>query len=133
MNITPASIRAIDEIDERVANSRARRARQAQQRKAASDKKFIVVMACIAAVVLLGAVIAHSVSDNARFEYAKSLPVCEVVVSQGDTIDGIAAEHPVSGLSAHELGYVISELNEGSHSVPLQPGDRLMVPDESNA
>lgn len=127
---TPAAISNMERIDENVRANRTRRAAIAEQSKASNDKKFAIIMAIVAAILAIGVIAVHGALDNARFERAYELPLVEVVVHEGDTIDGIAGEHPVDGLSDHELGYVISEINKGAHSVPLMPGDRLMVPVE---
>lgn len=82
----------------------------------------------IALAILMFSLIALDASDrNERFAYARGLPIETVVVQAGDTIDGIAAEHPVRGLSDHELGWVIEEMNPGITGL-IQPGDRLAVP-----
>lgn len=128
--ITPAPIRNIEAIDEKIRTDRAHRITRAVQSKKRSDRKTFVIASVIAVALALGAIFLHAASDNARFEYAYALPRTEVIVHQGDTIDGIASENPVEGLSAHELGIVISNINEGNHSVPLMPGDKLMIPVE---
>lgn len=126
--ITPAPIHNIEAIDEKIRIDRAHRIARAAQSKKCTDGKTFIIASVIAVAFALGAIFLHAASDNARFERAYALPRAEVIVHQGDTIDGIASENPVEGLSAHELGIVISNINEGNHSVPLMPGDKLMVP-----
>lgn len=123
------------EISSRVNDSMSRRAHAARIRREqdarARDTRIAVVGVIFVMIIVLGTVVMHNVQENARFDYAYDLPRIEVIVHQGDTIDGIASAHPVSGLSAHELGYVIADINEGAYSIPLMPGDRIMVPVDS--
>lgn len=131
---TPEPIENLEDIDRAVRSNQDRRKRQlaeAREKAEKSKKRRLVLVAVIAVIVIaLGSVIAFTAMDNARFAHAMDLPQREVVVHQGDTIDGIAAENPVKGLSEHELGWVIGEINRGSENMgsPLMPGDRLLVP-----
>lgn len=101
-------------------------------RKKTRDEAFAAIAIAIMVAVALSAVLAHNVKEEARFAYAYELPRVEVIVSQGDTIDGIASKNPVSGLSDHELGIVISDINKDNpnKTIPIHPGDRIWVPIE---
>lgn len=109
-----------------------RRIEEQLAQKKAHDKAFAVIAIAIMVAVALSAVLAHNAQEEARFAYAYELPRVEVIVSQGDTIDGIASENPVSGLSDHELGILISDINKDNpnKTIPIQPGDRIWVPIE---
>lgn len=128
---TPSLISRYENTAVRTSTLRARRVDCARVEHERADKKFLVVSFIIIAIIVFSVLIGHGVADAARFSYAEGLPRISVVVSPGDTIDGIASQHMVSGLSAHELGIVIAKINEGKHSVPLMPGDVLAVPVEN--
>lgn len=127
---TPASIAAFESTAHRVNAYRARRAEVMAVAQTKKDNRVVVFAIVFVLIIAFSCLFAHNAAENARFSYAYDLPRIEVTVQEGDTIDGIAAAHPVEGLSAHELGYVISEINKGEHSIPLMPGDRLMIPNE---
>lgn len=133
---TPAMILRFDEISMHAQTGRdARRQRRIEEqlvKEKTQDKVFAAVAIAIMIAVALSTVLAHNAKEEARFAYAYELPRVEVIVSQGDTIDGIASENPVSGLSDHELGIVISDINKGNpnKTIPIRPGDRIWVPIE---
>lgn len=130
----PASVIRFDEIQRECCASTKDRAirsdAKVEKSEALRNKICLIAFIILIAAMFIGATLAINAKENARYEHAYALPTIEVTVHQGDTIDGIAAAHPVSGVSAHELGYVISDLNEDNPncSTPLMPGDRLIVP-----
>lgn len=133
---TPEPIRSLNDIDEVIRSNQEHRKRHAAESRERAEKnknrRNALVMAIIAVVVVFCTVGAFIIADNARFAHAMNLPQREVTVHHGDTIDGIAAANPVEGLNAHELGWVIGEINRDSDTMssPLMPGDRIMIPVE---
>ena len=119
-------------LDETVSNNQRRRQKRAELAKQKESKKNIIILSVVCVFILFSAIIIGNHLDNARFARVYDLPTETVVVHSGDTIDAIAAAHPVDGLSAHELGIVISDINQGNHSTPLMPGDKLEVPVDNN-
>lgn len=131
----PQVVEDYSALRERVAASktaRQKRIANEQTNEGKTNTKRIVVIAGIIIIFVAFLVVCglSSITSNAKFDRAFALPCIEVIIEEGDTIDGIAASHPVAGLSDHELGYVINEINPDI-TKPLQPGDFLLVPQDS--
>ncbi|MCR5393034.1 MAG: LysM peptidoglycan-binding domain-containing protein [Olsenella sp.] len=92
------------------------------------DLLTVIVCTVLVGLGLAVALFAGNALVSARRDAALSaLPGQEVVVESGDSIWGLASEHPVDGYSTSELVQWITEKNSLSSS-NLVPGQAIEVP-----
>lgn len=127
---TPKIITDFTALTENIAKRQEKRSIRIAQKAKRTRLIKNIVFTIILIVAAFTVIFVQNAQENARFEHAYNLPQTEIIVGKGDTLDGIAAENPVDGLSAHELGYVIGEINKERIDGTLQPGDRILIPVE---